>query len=174
MDKEQNESMFSAKLLRNFGTIFTFSILSMTIAARIVTRFSPEVKNLSTLFTLGEAGLSFNTILQIAGFSLLLDFFMVLIFSEIFIKNMRFLRRTVHFSYVSLLTLSVFSLVFKWFPANDPLAWLGFILSTIICFAASIGLTLLKLKLEGKKYNRLLANYKAQYKINRSNINYPS
>jgi hypothetical protein len=47
---------------------------------------------------------------------------------------------------------------------NDPLAWLGFILSTLICFSASIGLTLVKLKLEGIKYAKLLEAYKMRKK----------
>jgi len=42
--------------------------------------------------------------------------------------------------------------------------FLGFVVSTPICYAISIGLTLLKLKLKGKKYDKLLADYKARHK----------
>ena len=65
----------------------------------------------------------------------------------------------------TLLTFSVFAIVFKWFAIDDIGAWLGFVLSTIICFSISLVLTLLKFKMERKKYDRLLTNYKASKNI---------
>jgi hypothetical protein len=52
--------------------------------------------------------------------------------------------------------------VFAWIVVDDIRGWIGLVLSTVICFSISIGLTLLKFKLERKKYDKLLANYKAR------------
>jgi hypothetical protein len=64
-----------------------------------------------------------------------------------------------------LFTSSIFVVIFKWLPNNNLFSWLGFIFSTIFCFAVSFILTLLKMKLEGKRYDKLLANYKKLHSI---------
>ena len=161
MYEEKNEFSLMSEILRYFKTIFTFAILALSIIISQVTRYFPDVQNVSTLFNSGGIGLSFGTILQVAGFSIILAIFSVLLISERFIKKMRFLYRVVLLLLATLLTFSVFSIVFKWFAIDNIGAWLGLVLSTIICFSISLVLTLLKFKMERKKYDRLLANYKA-------------
>jgi len=77
---------------------------------------------------------------------------------------MRYWLRLLLLLLSALLIFSVFGIMFKWFPVNNPQIWLRFILCTIICYIFSISLTLLRFKIEGKKYNKLLANYKARKK----------
>ena len=165
MYEERNEYPLISEILRYFGTIFSLAILVISLAVWQVTRYFPDVQNVSTLFVSGGIGLSFGTIMQIAGFSIILAFFSVLLFSERLIKKMRFLYRTFLFLLAILLTFSVFAIVFKWFAVDDIGAWIGFVLSTIFCFSISIGLTLLKFKLERNKYNKLLANYKERNNV---------
>ena len=165
MYEERNEYPVISEILRYFGTIFSLAILVISLVVWQVTLYFPDVQNVSTLFVSGGIGLSFGTIMQIAGFSIILAFFSVLLFSERFIKKMRFLYRTFLFLLAILLTFSVFAIVFKWFAVDDIGAWIGFVLSTIFCFSISIGLTLLKFKLEKKKYNKLLANYKERNNV---------
>ena len=162
MNDERDEAALGTKLLRNFATIFTFSVLAMIIAGMLIAAYAPDAKVKSTIYTLGGAGLTFSTLLQITGFSFILAVFVILIFSDRYFKKLRFLQRTFIFLPASLFTLSIFAIIFKWFPIDEPLAWLGFVITTIFCASVSMGLTLLKLKLESKKYDRLLANYKAR------------
>jgi len=164
MNDERNEVPLFSELLRSFGTIYTMSILAISFVVLIVIRYTPDVQNVSSLFASGGIGLSFGTIFQLAGFSLILSFFKVLLFSESFFVKMRFLWRTFFLLLATLIVFSVFSIIFNWFPVNDSRSWIGFIVSTLICFSVGFGLTLLKLTLEGKKYNRLLAKYKASRK----------
>jgi len=156
---------FIIDLMRNFGAIFTLSILAISFVGLLVVRYAPDAQDISSLFASGGMGLSFNAVLQIAGFSLILAFLSIVVVSDRFIKKMRFLARTILLFLAALFTFSMFAIVFKWFPIEDPLAWLGFVLSTFVCFLFSLGLTLLKLKLEGRKYDRLLANYKARHNV---------
>ena len=65
-----------------------------------------------------------------------------------------------------MIVVSLFAVIFKWFPMNQPVVWLQFFISTFVFSLVSIGLSLVKLKLEGKKYNRLLESYKARHNIN--------
>ncbi|MCL2764554.1 MAG: hypothetical protein FWD40_04670 [Treponema sp.] len=164
MDKEKDETKNVASLIidliRYFATIFTLSILAISFAGFLLYYYAPDVQDVSALFATGGANLPYIVILQIAGFSLILAFFLILFISQRFIIKMRFWLRILLIFISTLITFSVFAVIFKWFPVNDPQAWIGFIVSTFICYTISLGLTFLKFKIERKKYNKLLAKYK--------------
>jgi len=163
MFKENNEKPFIIELLHSFSVIFTIVVLSMLLVGLLIVHLVPEVQYISTLFAFSETGFSYDNILQIGGVSFFLSFFQVILLSYCFFIKMRFLMRFFLFSLASLFTVSFFSIFFKWFPVDNLLAWIGFIVTFIICFAIGCVLTLLKFKLENKKYNKLLDNYKAQH-----------
>ncbi|MDR0497128.1 MAG: hypothetical protein LBH42_05915 [Treponema sp.] len=164
MDEEQNKKPLIVELLRFFLIIFAVSTLTMSSMGILVTRFTPDAKHASTLFALGDEGLPYSAIKQLAGFSLILAAVSMFLFSGRFFVKMRYLWRIFLMLVAALITSSVFSVVFTWFPADDLEAWLGFVISTLVCYAICACLTILKLKLEGKKYNRLLADYKTRQK----------
>ena len=163
MYEKRNEAPFIVELSRYFTTIFTMSILAMLVAGLLVARFTPEVHDISTLFALKGTGLPYSAILQLAGLSVILAVFCVLITSGRFLVKMRFLLRFLLFLLATFFTTSIFAIIFKWFPVDNALAWINYVLSTITCFAIASGITLLRFKLENKKYNRLLEVYKAQH-----------
>jgi hypothetical protein len=150
------------EFLRGFGAIFSLAILAMTIAGMLIGLFGQEMSDVSTLFALGS-GLPYSTILQIAGFALIIAFFSVLLFSEHLQIKVRFLIRGLLLLLVTLITTSILAIVFNWFPPGSTQAWIGFVFCTIFCFTISFALTLVKIKLEGKKYSKLLADYKARH-----------
>jgi len=168
MDKEKNKTQgdtsFIIDLTRNFSTIFTLSILAISFTGFLLYCYTPNIQDISSLFASGGASLLFIVILQIAGFSLIVAFFSILFISQRFIEKMRFWLRILLLFISALVTFSIFAVIFKWFPIDDPLAWVGFLISTFICFCISLGLTFLKFKLESKKYNELLARFKNNYK----------
>jgi len=147
---------------RMFGAIFSLSIIAITIAGMFVGLYDQNMRDVSSLFAFGN-GLQYSTILQIAGFALITAIFSVLLFSEYLQTKTSFLFRGFLLLLVTLVTTSIFALIFNWFPANDIRAWLSFVLCTIGCFVVSFALTVLKLKLEGKKYTKLLEDYKVRH-----------
>jgi len=159
MDNENTKQPFIIELMRNFTTIFTLSTLAISFASIAAVRFLPEIQNIPTLFTSGN---TFISIIQIAISSFILAFFCVLLITDRFISKMRFWLRLLLLLLSALLIFSVSGIFFNWFPVNNPQIWLRFILCTILCYILSICLTLLRFKIEGKKYNNLLANYKAR------------
>jgi len=161
MDNENTKQPFIIELMRNFTTIFTLSVLAISIASIAAVRFLPEIQNIPTLLTSGN---TFISIIQFAVSSFILAFFCVLLITDRFIPKMRYWLRLLLLLLSALLIFSIAAIIFKWFPTDDPQTWLRFILCTIICYILSISLTLLRLKIEGKKYNKLLANYKARKK----------
>jgi MFS family permease len=164
MYKERNEAPFIVELSRYFTTIFTMSILAIVLAGVLVARYAPETQDISALFVLKGTGLPYSAILQIAGLAFILAFFCVLITSDRFLVKMRFLLRFLLFLFATFFTTSIFAVIFKWFPADNALAWISFALSTITCFVIASGITLLNFKLQDKKYNRLLTNFKERHK----------
>jgi len=167
MYKEQNDAPLNdtpliVELARFFTIIFTMSILAMTLAGLLIARYIPATQ--STLFALKGMGLPYSGILQIAGLAFILAVFCVLITSDRFLVKMRFLSRFFLFLLSAFFTTSIFALIFKWFPLDNASAWISFTLSIIICFVIASGITLLRFKLQDKKYNRLLQNFKERHK----------
>jgi drug/metabolite transporter (DMT)-like permease len=165
MGEEKKISSFVTELLRRFSIIFLLTILTISVAGMLVYRYDSEAGEGSTLFALG-GGLMYGVIFQIAGFSLIMAIFSLLLFSEHFQTKIRFFLRGLLLLLATLVTTAIFAVVFKWFTPYSIPSWIGFVLCTVMCFAISFALTFIKLKLEGKKYGKLLADYKLRHGVN--------
>jgi cation transporter-like permease len=165
VNEELKGASYVTQILRNTAAIFTLTVLVISIAGMVFARYDPNLRETSSLFALAPLGLTYNTILQIAGGSVILAIIAAFLFSEQFFYKMRFLLRIVIFLSMTLIVFSLFAVFFKWLPLNEPMSWLGFFISTLVCFLISTGLTLVKFKLEGKKYSKLLESYKARHNI---------
>ena len=166
MNEELKEVPFFTQLLRNTGAVFTSTILTLSIAGMGFTRLEPNLPEVCSLFALAPLGLTYNAVLQIAGLSIIIAVISTFLFSEQFFYKMRFFWRINLFLLMVMIVVSLFAVIFKWFPINKPVVWFQFFISTFVFSLISIGLSLSKLRLEGKKYNRLLESYKARHNIN--------
>ncbi|MDR1868458.1 MAG: hypothetical protein LBQ82_00575 [Treponema sp.] len=166
MNEEMKEVPFFTQLLRNTGATFTLTILAISLAGMIVAGLDPNLREVCSLFVLAQFGLAYNAVLQIAGLSVIIAAISTFLFSENVFYKMRFFLRINLFLLMVMIVVSLFALIFKWFPMNQPVVWLQFFISTFVFSLISIGLSLFKLKLEGKKYNKLLESYKARHNIN--------
>ena len=164
MNNKNTEKPFFSELFQAFTATFTLSVLAISLTSLLVFRFTADAQDIPALFTSGN---TFIIILQIAGFALVMSFFCVLIITERFILKMRFWLRLLLLLFLAMFTFAVFVIIFNWFPTDNLQNWIGFVICTIICYIFSVSLTLLKFKLEGKKYDKLLSNYKERK-------NYPS
>ena len=164
MDKENKNVSVITGFLREFATIFTLIVLSVSLSGTFMSVYYPEIRNLSSIFALGKEGLPYTAIFQSVGFALIMAFISRFLFSGYLTRKIPFIWRYFLFFLATLLTTSVFSIIFKWFTVNIPGAWLIFIPVFFIFFTIAIVLSLLLLKIEDKKYNRLLKNYKSRHK----------
>jgi cation transporter-like permease len=165
MNEELNETPFFTQVLRNTGAVFTTTVLTISIAGMVFTRYTSNLPEVCSLFALAPLGLTYNAVLQIAGLSVIIATISTFLFSEQVFYKMRFFWRINLFLLMIMIVVTLFAVVFKWFPRNEPVVWLQFFISTFIFSLISIGLSFTKLKLEGKKYNKLLENYKARHNI---------
>ena len=164
MDKEKNKISYFSAFLREFATIFTLTVLLMSLIGKLIIGYIPDAQNMSSIFVLGATALPYDTILQIAGFAFIMAAVSCFLFSEYIAARLSFFWRYFLFFLASLFTTLIFTIIFKWFPINNIQVWLFFIPAFFISFITAIGLSLLLLKLEDKKYNRLLENYKSRSK----------
>jgi len=156
-EEKKRESLFS-EFISYFAYTFTPTILAITAMG---------IFNVTNLFVFND-GLSYTTIVQITVLTLILSVFVLLLFSENFTFKLRFFWRFCLLLLAVFFTTAVFIIVFNWFPINDLSSWLTFLLFSAICFIVVILWVLIKKRLESKKINSLLKNYKARHK--RGNI----
>jgi len=150
---------FVIELVRRFSVIFSLSVIAITGAGMLIKFNGKDMSETSIFFAL-NSGLQYGVILQTAGFSFILAFISVLLFSDLIQTKMRFFFRGFLLLLATLATTSIFAVIFNWFPQKNIKGWIGFALCTIFCFTVCFVLTYLKLKLEGKKYAKLLVDYK--------------
>ncbi|MDR0286730.1 MAG: hypothetical protein LBI03_03345 [Clostridiales bacterium] len=162
MIKKQNGVAFIIELGRRFFVIFSLAVIAISTAGMVIWHYEQPTSDLSSLFAL-EGGLRYSSILQLAGFSLIMAFFSVILFSEHLQTKIQFFLRGLLLLLAALVTASIFAVIFNWFLTDDIWGWFTFVFLTIVSFAVSFSLTLLKLKLEGKKYTRLLADYRVRH-----------
>lgn len=123
-----------------------------------------DAKQISSMFRLGSHGLAISTLLQFLFNSLLVISLKSFIFSGRFFKNLLTLWRTVLLLFSILAVTVVFIILFHWFPLDNLFAWIGFLICFGGCFIISSSFLIIKTRLENKRYNELLSNYKDQHR----------
>lgn len=166
MDKKQKKAPLLTGYLREFATIFSLTILFFSLTGKIVANIGIETETygITTIHTFDGTGLPYGTILQLLGFSLIMAFLSRLIFSEYFAEKISFILRYIIFAVSTLFIATLFAALFNWLPKNNLHAWLLFVPVFFVSFSIAIVLSILVMKLEDKKYNKLLEEYKNKYK----------
>ena len=155
MEKEKTIFDYISQVFVIFGA--TVLILNMFCLL-----FGKDAKELSTLFSLGNQGLSVATMLQFLAMSVFITIWRFLFFTDKVIKDLSLALRTAGMFTAVVLTIIVFVLLFSWFPLGDWKAWLGFAVSFVISVAISLGLSTLKEKTEEEKMAKALDRLKEE------------
>ena len=164
MYEEQDKTSFIVEFLHSYAAVFTLTIFALLLMGLLIAHFFPEAQNISTLFAF--KGFLYNSILELAGLSFFLAVYKELLMSYYLLIKMRFLMRLFVFFLAALFTISIFSVIFKWFPANKLSSWVGFLISFIICFIIASVLAIFVFKSKNNQYNKLLEAYKKRPRIN--------
>jgi len=114
--------------------------------------FGSEAKDYSSIFTLAGEGVSVGTSLQFLLAVTVVILLRMLFMTDMLIKKMPLSARiTAMFASVFAVTVS-FVFVFKWFPVDDPIAWLMF----VVCFAVSCVVSVIVSTAAQRQENRRL------------------
>ena len=131
----------------------TFSVfgLTVTVCVLLALLLGDKARDFSTLFSLGSKGLSAQAMAQLLLLSAGTKFFRFLFFTD---KIIRRGSLPVRIAAMILCTVGLAVLcivVFRWFPANMPEAWIGFCGSSVLCFISGFVISSYKERLENKK-----------------------
>ena len=151
---EDRKSVFGyiAQLLATFGAmVIIFIVFGLCIGT--------TTEGYSTLFELGNRGLTMGTLLQLLFLAVLVTIAQVVFLTDALIKNMNMIARNLLFIIAIFVSIVVFAVSFGWFPVDDLAAWAGFLVSFSLSMAASLFVTRFIEKSENKKMQEALDKY---------------
>lgn len=145
------------KIISQILIIFSVTLLFIAFIGVVVGEYAKEY---SSMFSLGNKGISFDIIFQILLSSIVVSLINQVFYSNKLLKNMMTLWKRVLMIISIIAAIVVFIICFKWFPINLVEAWIGFFVSFGGFFMVSTVIMITKTKREAKKYEELLENYK--------------
>ncbi len=143
-----------------FGQMFAIYGVMTVIFIVINLLIGNEAGSVSTLFSLGSAGLSTGTLLELLLLALIVTAAQNIFLTDILIKSMALIVRNILFFATILIAITVFAAVFGWFPLDNVGAWIGFIVSFTLCAAVSAALMRLEENAENRKMQEALNRLK--------------
>ena len=153
MDDNKNIFDYIKQLFTSFGIV-----VLLFIAINII--IGNEAGSVSSLFALGAKGLSTATLLQLLFLVLIITAAQNIFLSDLVIKNMALVVRNILFFATIMAAITVFAVVFGWFPLNNVAAWIGFIVSFAFCSVISSVIMRFEENAENKKMQDALNRLK--------------
>ena len=155
MEKEKTIFDYLGQVLVIYGvTTVILNILCLL--------FGESAKEVSTMFALGDKGISISISFQFLLISIIVVALRFLCFTDKVIKSMPMSLR-VGVMYAGIIfVIVIMILIFGWFPADAWQGWLGFILCFGACSVISTFTALAKDKLENQKMQDALAKIKQE------------
>ena len=138
-------------------SVFGFFVAVMNIFCIL---FGEEAKEISSMFSMGNKGISIAMMMQYFAVSALIIAARFLFCTDIIIKNMAIAARAVCMVAASVVIIVFFILRFGWFPADMWMPWILFFVSFGICFAVSMTVAVQKEKADNRKMEEALAKLK--------------
>lgn len=136
--------------------------ISVTILCVLCMLFGEDAKEISTMFRLGEEGLSVPTLLQFLLVSLLIGAIRTLFFTDLVIKNLPLWLRTVGMMAAILALTAVFVFIYGWFPVDMWQPWILFFICFAVCAAAGTLMVGWKEKQENRRMEEALEKLKKE------------
>lgn len=153
MDDNKNIFDYIKQLFTSFGiVVLLFIVINLIIGN--------DAGSVSSLFALGAKGLSTATLLQLLFLVLIITVAQNIFLSDLVIKNMALVVRNILFFATIMAAITIFAVVFGWFPLNNIAAWIGFIISFAACTVISSVLMRLEENAENKKMQDALNRLK--------------
>lgn len=152
---EENKTIFN--YLGQIFAMFGIIVLMFVILGSLM---DEEMREYSSLFALGKAGLSMSTLLQLFVLSVIISVGNNIFFTDRWIKNMALVVRIICFFVLIIFSMVFFCCAFSWFPISNVKAWIGFLLSFLACTTISIVIGRMKEKAENKKMAQALQSIK--------------
>lgn len=147
-------------LLKYLAQVFMIYGITTGLLNVFCVIFGTSAQGLSTIFSLGKAGVGVETSFQFLLVAAVVVGLKFLFTTDILIKKMPLAARIIALFASVFAVIVVFIIVFGWIPADLPLAWIMF----VVCFAVSCGASTLISVLFEKQENRRLEEALKRFK----------
>lgn len=144
------------------GQVFGVYGVTMSILIIFCLIFGESAKDLSSMFTLGNKGLTVETMLQFLLVSFLSTGTGYLYFTETFFKKASAALRATLMVVTIISILIVFIFVCGWFPVKLWQPWVMFFICFGVSFIISMDIMYLKVKADNKNMEEALKKFKEE------------
>lgn len=146
-------------ILDFFNQVFVIFGITVVCLMVFVALFGEDAEGVSTIFGLGDKGITIATLLQYLLLSVLITALRLIYFTDKFMKKAPIALRTFLMFVSIIITIAVFAMVFGWFPVHMWQAWLAF----FVCFGISAGIStavsVVKEKADNEKLQAALESF---------------
>ncbi|MBE5873597.1 MAG: hypothetical protein E7287_04215 [Lachnospiraceae bacterium] len=142
--------------------IWGISILSICLFCAL---FGESAKELSTLFQLGSRGISLETLMQFLVLAIVITGLRWLFFTDTLFKRMTVLFRSIWMLTGVIVSVGVFAAIWRWFPVNQVLPWIMFIVCFLVCACISVIVSALKERSDNRRMQDALERLKSEENI---------
>ena len=152
MEEKKTVFNYISQLFATYGVIVAIFIVFSLLIGNGADEYS-------TLFSFKDVALGIPTLLQLLLLAVFITVSQVLFLTDRMIKGMSMVLRYILFFVTIMLAMIIMTVIFKWFPIDDPKAWCGFFISFIISMLISAFLTRLAEKSENRKMQEALDKF---------------
>ncbi|MCL1882397.1 MAG: hypothetical protein FWF81_01410 [Defluviitaleaceae bacterium] len=156
---DEKKSAFKLFYL-NLSSTFISSVMAIVLAGML---FVDSENVQSGLFRLGE-GLAYEGVIQIFLWSCVISGLTVVLTSDIWFGKIMLLWRAAVLMFLAVAVTALFVFVFRWFPLDVWEAWATFLAFFIIGFGGGLAVAVAKTKIDDRRFNKLLSEYKSKKK----------
>lgn len=142
--------------------VFGFTMLALNIFCIVL---GDSAKDLSAMFELGNQGIPVGIAFQFLCVSALTICVKLVFFTDVLIKNMPIWLRTICMLATIVAIITVFSVLFHWFPVDMWQSWAAFLMSFGLSFLGSYLVVVMKEKTENRKMEEALRRIKEKESI---------
>lgn len=155
MKRKDDVFRYMSHLLVTFG--FTVGVLSV-----LACFIGEDAKNYSNIFSMGDEGLSLETLMQFLLLSSIITGLRFCLFTDGLISRISLVFRTCLMFFIVILAISVFAVYYGWFPVDMWEAWGAFLACFAVCAFASAYIMAWKTDRENKEMEEALKRLKEE------------
>lgn len=145
--------------LTHVMVVWSISMLSLCLFCFL---FGQEAKGYSSIFALGNAGLSLAAMMQFFALAIIITGLRWVFFTDIFVKELSIMVRSIFMFTGAIVSVGIFAAVFGWFPVDQVLPWGMFFLCFFVCAAVSVAVSVMKEKSDNRKLQEALERMKGE------------
>lgn len=139
--------------------IWGVSILGLCLFCPMFGEFGREY---SSLFQMGNAGIPIAALMQFFLLAIMIASLRWLFFTDVCIKHLSILWRSILMFICVIVAVGLLAAAFQWFPVNQVMPWIAFLLCFFVCASISVIVFVIKEKMDNQKMQEALERLKGE------------